>query len=105
MPSKIDWSSALPIDPHELYLFSLRTGRQLPDQLHNHMLLWSFDDTHSGVVKNYLEWVEHCKRRDENTERLRKRMESIEKMDRILNLATMLVGILIVAALVISGKM
>lgn len=105
MPSKIDWSSVLPIDPQELYVLSLRTGRQLPDQLHNHMLLCSFDENHARVVKDYLEWAEHCNRREENTERLRKKMESIEKMDRILNLATMLVGILIVAALSISGKM
>lgn len=105
MPSEIDWSACLPIKPQELYSISLRIGRKLPDQLHNHMLLWSFDDEHIHVVKDYLEWVEHCERRDEATERTRKRIESIEKMDRILNLATMLVGILLVAALVISGKM
>lgn len=93
------------MDPQELYLLSLKTGKQLPEQLHNHMLLWSFDDNHSWVVKNYLEWAEHCNRRDEQTERLKERMESMEKMDRALNLAAILSAILLSAALVISGKM
>jgi len=86
-------------------MFSIRTGKKLPEQLHNHMLLWSFDDNHSWVVKHYLEWVEHCNRREEQTGRLKERMESMEKMNRTLNLAAILSAILLAAALVISGKM
>ena len=104
MQSGIDWTPALPMDPHDLYLLSLRTGRRLPDQLHEHMLLWSFDDKAAPVVKDYLEWIEHCKRRDEASELTRKRMESIERMDRALNLLGLVAAFALVVALVVSGK-
>lgn len=100
MPSGID-----PAQPQELYTWSLRHGRKLPDPLHNHMLLWSFDDEHSQVVKDYLEWTEHCERRDKATEKIMKRMQNIERMDKILNLTIMLLMILLMAAFFISGKM
>lgn len=68
------------------------------------MMLWSFDDNAAPVVKDYLEWIEHCKRRDEASERTRKRMESIERMDKALNLLLLVVGFALVVALVVSGK-
>lgn len=104
MSSRIDWTPALPIDPGELYLFSLRTGRRLPDQLHEHMMLWSFDDNAAPVVKDYLEWIEHCKRRDEAAELTRRRMQSIEKMDKALNLLGLVAAFALVVALVVSGR-
>lgn len=85
-------------DPLEMYLYSIRTGGRLPDELHGKMLLWSYDENHCGIVKNYLEWVEHCKKRDERKERLRKRIGGIERNERLLNLMVAS-GILLLAVL------
>jgi hypothetical protein len=105
MPSKIDWSSLRGTDPKELFLFSLRTGKKLPDELHNAMILWSFDDKHVEVVKDYFEWAEHCVRRDEAMEQTRKKIESTLKIDETLNLVCFLVILLFFASVFISGNL
>jgi len=92
-------------DPEELYLFSLRTGRKLPEELHNHMLLWSFDERGSRVAKDYMEWIEHCRLRDETVERTRRRLRDIERIDRALNVFMLVVALALSMALVISGRM
>ena len=104
MQSSIDWSSLKGEEPNELLLLSMRLGRRLPEELHLKMLLWSFDDTHAHVVKDYLEWIDHCQRRDENTERIKKRMQYLNKMNSILSLYAMLLGLLLMTAIIISKK-
>lgn len=86
-------------DPNEMYLLSIRIGGRLPDELHRAMLLWSYDPRANGVVKEYLEWVDRCRERDEMNGKFRRRMASIERNERALNLAIM---ILMFAALVAS---
>lgn len=75
-------------DPFEMYLLSIRIGGRLPDESHRKMLLWSYDDRYSGIVKDYLEWAEHCRERDRREDSLRKRMQEIERNERFLWIAT-----------------
>lgn len=88
----------LKIDPQELYFLSIRTGRKLPDDLHNSMLLWSFDDKMSGIVKEYLEWADHCQHRDELENKLRERMRKIDQNERLVSLVA-LVSMFFIAAI------
>lgn len=74
-------------DPFEMYLLSIRTRRRLPDQLHGAMLLWSYDERYGGIVKDYLEWAEHCRERDRMENSLRKRIRDIERNERLLSVA------------------
>jgi hypothetical protein len=44
--------------PERMYSHSLSTCEKLPDELHEAMLVWSFDSKKSEVVRMYLEWVD-----------------------------------------------
>ena len=46
-----------------MYFLSLSIKDELPQELHNAMLLWSFSPQQADLVKSYLHWVETCKER------------------------------------------
>lgn len=52
--------------PERMYMYSLSTREKLPEDLHEAMLLWSFDSKESFVVKSYLEWVEMIDRHNKS---------------------------------------
>lgn len=70
--------------PEEMYRHSIRTGRKLPDELHEAMLLWSFDPKQEGIVKEYLVWVKTCEEREKYRSRMDKRMRSIESTEKVI---------------------
>lgn len=91
-------------DPFEMYLLSIRTGGRLPEHLQVAMLLWSYDERHCGVVKDYLEWVEHCRERDRLENAFRKRIGNIERNERFLSIiATVAMFFLAVVAVFLKG--
>lgn len=70
--------------PEEMYRHSIRMGRKLPDELHEAMLLWSFDPMHEDTVREYLEWVKTCEARKKYRSRMDKRMRSIESTEKVI---------------------
>ena len=49
--------------PMKLYFYSRRTAKKLPQNLHEAMLLWSFDEEGKPYAKAYLNWIDECERR------------------------------------------
>jgi hypothetical protein len=83
--------------PADMYLYSLALKDRLPDELHNAMLVWSFDPEEKAHVQAYLSWVASCDER----KRARKDWErKMERSDTIMNV-TMIIALLGVAIQII----
>lgn len=65
--SKEKWTQSA----EKMYMLSLSTRERLPEELHNAMILWSFDLKSKPYVQMYLDWTKHC----EEMEARRKRFE------------------------------
>lgn len=90
---------ALKSSPERMWDLSLRNKERLPDDLHEAMLLWSFDPAQKLYVQFYLDWAGHC----EFMKASREKFERQRKMhDRIL-FGTMVASGLALAAVLILG--
>ena len=69
--------------PIDMYLYSLSTKQRLPDELHEAMLLWSFDIELNEYVKSYLSWIKTCEERKLSREKFEKQMQFQEKFIKI----------------------
>lgn len=66
--------------PLEMYLYALSIKEKLPEDLHNAMLLWSYDQDSSEYVKSYLDWLERCDERKKSREKFEKQMRLHDKV-------------------------
>lgn len=72
---------SLKSNPEKMWDIALRNKQRLPDDLHEAMLLWSFDASQKFTVQLYLDWVGHC----EAMEASREKFERERRLhDRIL---------------------
>jgi hypothetical protein len=67
-------------DPVAMYMHSLRTHSRLPEDLHESMLIHSFDPESAYSVRSYLEWVAACEEREARAEAFRRREKMIDRM-------------------------
>jgi hypothetical protein len=74
--------------PASMYMLSLRTHSKLPDELHEAMLLFSFDPEHSECVRGYMSWVVACQDRLEMLERIRRSEKINERIIAAIFFAT-----------------
>ena len=65
--------------PEEMYLLSLKIHQKLPEELHDAMILWSFNVDKKHIVQDYLFWVHHTEQRKNYREKIR-RLEKTEKI-------------------------
>lgn len=66
-------------DPEKMYILALKTRKELPEELHQAMMLWSFD-SNCTYVKMYLDWIKHCQEIDLIRDKYNKKIEFGEKM-------------------------
>jgi len=86
--------------PASMYMLSLRKHARLPDELHEAMLLFSFDPDHADCVRSYLEWAKSC---DDRADAL-KRFRRLERLNERLTAGLMLVCMFWLAAIILMGK-
>ena len=67
-------------DPVAMYLHSLRTFSRLPEDMHESMLLHSFNSATHGTVRDYLDWVRTCEEREEKMASFRRREKIIDRL-------------------------
>lgn len=90
---------ALKSSPERMWDLSLRNKERLPDDLHEAMLLWSFDPSQKLHVQFYLDWASQC----ELMKASREKFESERRFyDRILFGAMVFSGLALVAVLVLG---
>lgn len=63
-------------NPEAMWNASLSARTRLPDDLHEAMMLWSFDPKQSHWVQYYADWVDHC-------DSMRALRENFERQRRI----------------------
>ncbi|NBT59367.1 hypothetical protein EBT16_11350 [bacterium] len=85
--------------PEKMYMLSLSIRDRLPENLHNAMLLWSFDPNNSHYVQMYLDWSSHCEEMKRSKERFDIRCKT---HDRIM-LSLMVVTGLAIFSTLVSG--
>lgn len=85
--------------PERMYMYSLSTHEKLPEDLHEAMLLWSFDSKQSFFVKSYLEWVEMIERHHKSRMDLERASRTF---DRILFSLLIVTGLAIGTAILFS---
>jgi len=61
--------------PMDMYLYSLAIRDRLPDDLHDAMLVWSFDPKEKEHVQAYISWVASCDERKKAKERWDRKMK------------------------------
>lgn len=61
--------------PMDMYLYSLAIRDRLPDDLHDAMLVWSFDPQHKTHVQNYILWAASCEERKKAKRDWERKME------------------------------
>lgn len=78
--------------PVDMYLYSLSLRGKLPENLHQAMLMWSFDPKQNEHVQEYLKWIALCDERRTFRERMNK---SFERNERIIKTSMLILGIML----------
>ncbi len=86
--------------PEKMYSLSMSTRSRLPEDLHNAMLLWSFDPNYAYYVQMYLDWSSHCDRMKECRERFDKRCKL---HDRIMLSLMIITGLSLSSILILNA--
>jgi len=73
--------------PMDMYLYALALRDQLPENLHQAMIMWSFDPKQNEYVQMYLEWVASCEKRKTAKERWDKIFARNDKIIKYLMIA------------------
>jgi hypothetical protein len=73
--------------PVDMYLYSLAIRDRLPENLHQAMLMWSFDPKQNEHVQAYLTWATSCKERKVAKERWEKKFARNERIMKVLMIA------------------
>jgi hypothetical protein len=73
--------------PVDMYLYALAIRDRLPDNLHQAMIMWSFDPNQNEHVQRYLEWVGSCEERKVAKERWEKKFVRNERIMKFLMIA------------------
>lgn len=85
--------------PEKMYMLSLVSRERLPEELHNAMLLWSFDSNMGPYVQMYLEWSSHCDEMKSSRIRFEK---SMLLYDRIMLGSILLTGVILGFVIVVD---
>lgn len=86
--------------PEKMYSLSMSTRSRLPEDLHNAMLLWSFDPNYAHYVQMYLDWSTHCDEMKAYRERFDKRCKM---HDRLMFYLTIMTGLTLFLFLVANA--
>lgn len=86
--------------PEKMYWYALGTREKLPEELHDAMMLWSFDPANSFYCRLYLDWIGHC----DEMRMIREKFEKRQRiMDRVLFCSAALCFLTLVFVLVKQG--
>jgi hypothetical protein len=73
--------------PMDMYMYALAIRDRLPENLHQAMIMWSFDPKQNEYVQMYLEWAKSCEERKTAKKRWERKFARNEKILKYLMIA------------------